>query len=331
MSRSLLRAMIGASLLVLVAVGPGVGHAELSSASPGPGDVVSVVPPELVASFTQDMREDRTKIELRDASGRVIAQGGRDPDRPRVQEMVLPPLAPGVYEVRWVTFSAEDDELHRGKYTFTVLEASLPTSIPEPTACPSPASTATAPTASEGPRASSSLCGRGRDPLAVAHSLPGRKHDRSVGVTRADRIDLRLSRPLTRSERLILRWRTRLPLAVSRSSVPRRWRWWRYLRPYPRTRSSLGPIHRCRSRSTSGEPRWPWRCRSSSHSSMTAAGDRLSLRTCAVCRGRSSSSYAPSGCWHGAGWSPSSSWGARRAPRSVRSSPGSTAGWASPS
>jgi methionine-rich copper-binding protein CopC len=166
--------MVGASLLVLVAVGPGMGHAELSSASPGPGDVVSIVPSELVASFTQDMREDRTKIELRDASGGVIAQGGRDPDRPRVQELVLPHLAPGVYEVRWVTFSAEDDELHRGKYTFTVLAASLPTSIPEATACPSRASTATAPTASQVPSASSSLAAADADVASLPSPTPCR-------------------------------------------------------------------------------------------------------------------------------------------------------------
>lgn len=117
-----------------------LGHAELLSATPGPGEAIAAVPPQLVARFSQDLRADRTSIELRDSEGRVIARGGKDPARSRVQRMDLPELAAGDYEVRWVTFSAQDGELGRGRYRFVVMEPAgspVPSPSPEPAPCPS--------------------------------------------------------------------------------------------------------------------------------------------------------------------------------------------------
>lgn len=132
------RAVLGASLLLLLPFATALGHAELDTASPGPGDSIAGSPPELVARFTQDLRPDRTSLELRDPEGQTIAKGGKDPDRPRVQRMPLPSLVPGEYEVRWVSFSAEDGELARGKYRFTVVDApATPSPAPmSPAPCP---------------------------------------------------------------------------------------------------------------------------------------------------------------------------------------------------
>lgn len=142
------RAVLGASLLFLLPLATALGHAELDTASPGPGDTIAGSPPELVARFSQDLRPDRTSLELRDAAGQTIAKGGKDPDRPRVQRMPLPSLAPGEYEVRWVSFSAEDGELARGKYRFTVVDAPV-TPSPAPVS-PAPCPTVT-PDASQAP------------------------------------------------------------------------------------------------------------------------------------------------------------------------------------
>ena len=142
MSTMLRRALIGAALFALVPLSVANAHAELTSASPGPDESVSEVPARLVARFSQDIAADRTSIEVRDASGATVARGGKDPDRARVQLADLPPLEPGTYEVRWVTFSTEDDELARGRYSFTVTE-SLATPGPSMGAvapCPSPES-----------------------------------------------------------------------------------------------------------------------------------------------------------------------------------------------
>jgi methionine-rich copper-binding protein CopC len=140
MSRSIRRALTGAALSALLPLAFASAHAELDSASPGPDEVVAGSPPRLVARFTQDIAAERTSIEVRDADGQTVARGGKDPDRARVQRVELPPLQPGTYEVRWVTFSTEDDELARGRYRFTVTDAPAtpaPTlALPEP--CPSP-------------------------------------------------------------------------------------------------------------------------------------------------------------------------------------------------
>ena len=140
MSTMLRRALIGAALFALLPLSVANAHAELTSASPGPDESVSEVPARLVARFSQDIAADRTSIEVRDASGATVARGGKDPDRARVQLADLPPLEPGTYEVRWVTFSTEDDELARGRYSFTVT-VSLATPGPSMSAgapCPSP-------------------------------------------------------------------------------------------------------------------------------------------------------------------------------------------------
>jgi hypothetical protein len=60
----------------------------------------------------------------------------------------VPDLAPGDYEVRWTTLSAEDGELDRDTWSFTVVAAPTPSPTPEPspTAVPSAAATVEAPT-----------------------------------------------------------------------------------------------------------------------------------------------------------------------------------------
>ena len=148
MSTMLRRALIGAALFALLPLSVANAHAELTSASPGPDEAVSEVPARLVARFSQDIAADRTSIEVRDASGATVARGGKDPDKARVQVVDLPPLEPGTYEVRWVTFSTEDDELARGRYSFAVTV---------PVATPGPTMTVGAPCPSTEPSAGASM------------------------------------------------------------------------------------------------------------------------------------------------------------------------------
>jgi methionine-rich copper-binding protein CopC len=138
-------------LLVLVTLaallaGPSavLAHAELASATPGPGDEVVGSPDEIVATFTQDLDMSRTAMEVRNAAGETVAEGPVRGDGPREIRLALPDLPPGEYEVRWTSFSAEDNELERGRYTFTVLPAPSPT--PAPTPSPTAAVTAAPPT-----------------------------------------------------------------------------------------------------------------------------------------------------------------------------------------
>jgi methionine-rich copper-binding protein CopC len=140
-----------ASLAVLGTPGLALAHAQLDVATPPAGATVAGTPPEVSGTFTQDMKPASSSLELRDASGKVIATGAVDPGN--VRRMVitdLPDLAPGLYEVRWKTVSAEDGELARGTWSFTVTPAPTPSPTAIPTATPTAAVSA-APTSSPSP------------------------------------------------------------------------------------------------------------------------------------------------------------------------------------
>lgn len=144
MTRLPTRAALLAVLLLSLFATPALAHAELLSASPGPDDTVEGSPSELVAEFSQDLDESRTSIEVRDDAGDRVARGGELGDGLREWRLVLPPLAPGSYEVRYTTFSAEDSELHRGRYSFTVVAAASPPPSPSPAPSPLPPPSASA-------------------------------------------------------------------------------------------------------------------------------------------------------------------------------------------
>jgi methionine-rich copper-binding protein CopC len=137
--RLLPRAVLAVAL-VLAIPAAAYAHAHLDNADPGPDEVVTEVPDELVATFTQDLDASRSSMELRNADGDVVATGEKDPNEARTMRMPLPTLEVGTYEVLWTSFSAEDGELDRGTYTFTV-EA---TATPSPSPSPSPSAAATA-------------------------------------------------------------------------------------------------------------------------------------------------------------------------------------------
>src|SRR6187431_627938 len=128
-------------LLVLPAIA--TAHADLDVPTPADGSTVEGQPAEVSGTFTQDINPDGSSLQLRDANGTVVAEGGVDPSDPRRMAITdLPELAPGVYEVRWTTISAEDDELDRDTWSFTVVAAPSPT--PSPTAAPTGSATASA-------------------------------------------------------------------------------------------------------------------------------------------------------------------------------------------
>lgn len=152
------RLFAAALIAALLASLPGsvAAHSALDAATPVDGATVDGTPPEVSGTYTQDIETVGSSIQLRDASGTVVATGGVDPDDPR--RMViddLPELAPGDYEVRWTTNSAEDGELDRDTWSFTVAAAASAAPTQEPTDAASP-STAASPSAAPTPEPSSS-------------------------------------------------------------------------------------------------------------------------------------------------------------------------------
>lgn len=132
---------LAALLILLLAPAAASAHAELESATPGPDDEVVGSPTVLVATFSQELDPSRSTLVVLDSTGTQVAAGGEVGDDPHELRLTLPVLAPGAYEVRWTSFSAEDQELDRDSYTFTVLAASTASPRPAtaaPTATPTP-------------------------------------------------------------------------------------------------------------------------------------------------------------------------------------------------
>lgn len=137
--------MLGATLLVFTLLTPSTiaAHAALDTTTPADGATVEGTPAEVAGTYTQDLVADGSSLQLRDAAGTIISTGGVDPtDERRMAITDLPGLAPGEYEVRSTTLSAEDGEVDRATWTFTVVAAltPAPTATPAPTVEPSTAS-----------------------------------------------------------------------------------------------------------------------------------------------------------------------------------------------
>ena len=140
-ARVLVFGVMTAILLLVPAIA--VGHAELDVPTPKDGATVEGTPPEVSGTYVQKINPDGSSLVLRDSSDKVVARGGPDPDD--VKRMVitdLPELAPGKYTVQWTTVSAEDGELARGTWSFTIV-APVATPTPTPTATASASAAAT--------------------------------------------------------------------------------------------------------------------------------------------------------------------------------------------
>jgi copper resistance protein C len=132
-------ATVTALALLLLLPGTALAHAELDVPTPADGTTVEGSPPVIEATFTEPLDPEGSSLQLLDAAGEVIAEGGtvEDDERLMVIEPV-PELASGEYEVRWTSLSAVDPHVERGTWTFTVAAAPTPEPTPEPTATAAP-------------------------------------------------------------------------------------------------------------------------------------------------------------------------------------------------
>ena len=143
---SLVRGLLFAAMTAILLLIPAAvaAHAELDVPTPKDGATVEGTPPEVSGTFVQKINPDGSSLVLRDTNDKVVARGGPDPDD--VKRMVitdLPDLAPGTYTVQWTTVSAEDGELARGTWSFTVAVAVKTPGTPAPTATSSASAAAT--------------------------------------------------------------------------------------------------------------------------------------------------------------------------------------------
>jgi len=139
-SSRLRAAVLVASFVVLALPGSVLAHAELQRAIPADGETVTDPVTVVTGSYSQDLAAN-SKLLVKDASGATVATGSVDPGN--VRRMIArpaPPLGNGAYEVQSTSVSADDGDIERVQWTFTVAPAASasPTEVASPSAEPTP-------------------------------------------------------------------------------------------------------------------------------------------------------------------------------------------------
>jgi copper resistance protein C len=139
---------------LLVAASNVAAHAELLRAIPADGETVTEPVTVVSGRYSQDLGGN-SRLVIKDAAGMTVATGGIDPDNQR-RMVARPdtPLTEGTFTVESTSVSAEDGDIERVTWTFTVEAASAAPS-PSPTTSSSPAESPTAAPSAAPPTASS--------------------------------------------------------------------------------------------------------------------------------------------------------------------------------
>jgi methionine-rich copper-binding protein CopC len=99
---------------------PARAHATLRSASPSPGSLQAIAPPELSIVFSEALEPRFSRVEVRNADAVRV-----DRENPRLSEdgkrltVGLKPLAPGIFTVLWKVTSVDTHQTE-GSYRFTI-------------------------------------------------------------------------------------------------------------------------------------------------------------------------------------------------------------------
>jgi copper resistance protein C len=98
-----------------------LAHAFLNEAIPAVGGTVTASPKEIRLTFSEGIEPRFSGIDLATADGRTVATEAAavDPANDKQLVLVLPPLAPGRYRVRWHVVSV-DTHRTEGQYSFVV-------------------------------------------------------------------------------------------------------------------------------------------------------------------------------------------------------------------
>ncbi len=123
--------LVGAVVAFLMGVAPQGGvvfaHAKLLRADPKPGTTVASPPKVVRAWFNEELETKRSAITVWDAKGKRVddGKGGVDlSDMDRKSLMAtLKAVGPGTYTVRWTAVSADDADVEKGSFRFTIAAA----------------------------------------------------------------------------------------------------------------------------------------------------------------------------------------------------------------
>jgi methionine-rich copper-binding protein CopC len=113
-----IREVLIAACVVVASAAAAHAHAQLESANPRVGSVVSAAPSVLTLNFSEGVEPAFSSVQVTDSFGRRVDAG-----RPRVNgrqvQVPLRPSGPGQYNVRWRVLSV-DTHTTEGSFGFEV-------------------------------------------------------------------------------------------------------------------------------------------------------------------------------------------------------------------
>ena len=145
-ARRTIHATLAALLLALAGASATLAHAELVTSDPADGAVLDASPTTITLTFSENLDPSKSSFRLLGPDGAAIGTG--DATAAKAMTLEPPPLSDGTYTIKWTSASADDGDIERGQFTFTVqlAAASLPPSEP-PSASAAPSASAPASTA----------------------------------------------------------------------------------------------------------------------------------------------------------------------------------------
>jgi copper resistance protein C len=159
--------LVALGLLVMAVPTVALAHSELDNPRPADKSTVTTPVTQVSGTFTESIKLDGSSLLVKDATGTTVAQGAVDPANDKVMTASpTTPLANGPYTVQWTTISADDGDIARGTWTFTVAVAATPSPTATPAASASAAPSAAptpSPTVAPTPAPSPSPSGGGSD------------------------------------------------------------------------------------------------------------------------------------------------------------------------
>lgn len=121
-------------------------HAKLKESFPARDATIGAAPAQVLLTFSEETSPTKSGGVVTDAAGATVSAGFRVNLARRTQATIdlRPMLPPGVYTVRWNSFTEDDGGAESGTFAFTVRDGAP---IPTPPAANLPATPATAPVA----------------------------------------------------------------------------------------------------------------------------------------------------------------------------------------
>jgi len=110
------------AVVILASPTPATGHASLVRAEPPANVILETPPTSLRLRYDEEVAPGLSLVSILDRTNLVVMQGGVvDARDPKVMQLPVQSLRPGIYTVSWKVLSAVDGHITRGAFAFTFL------------------------------------------------------------------------------------------------------------------------------------------------------------------------------------------------------------------